>query len=147
MCLKWPFFWYFKLPLHVIYQQFLYSRNQYCFIVLKETFKIGSVPRQSFIALMASQPKKMNPSKIIGTHNGTFHCDEVLACCMLKMLPEYDDAKIVRTRDENVLKTCDIVVDVGGEYEPLSHRYDHHQRYTYHEATSGQFQHAVVTIK
>jgi uncharacterized UPF0160 family protein len=45
------------------------------------------------------------------------------------MLPEYSDAEIIRTRDENVLKTCDIVVDVGGKYEPSSHRYDHHQRY------------------
>lgn len=32
----------------------------------------------------------------IGTHNGKFHCDEVLACYMLKLLPEYKDAKIVR---------------------------------------------------
>jgi len=32
----------------------------------------------------------------IGTHNGTFHCDEVLACFMLKQLPQYKDAEIVR---------------------------------------------------
>ena len=25
----------------------------------------------------------------IGTHNGTFHCDEVMACYLLKLLPEY----------------------------------------------------------
>lgn len=25
----------------------------------------------------------------IGTHNGTFHCDEVLACFFLTQLPEY----------------------------------------------------------
>jgi len=25
----------------------------------------------------------------IGTHNGTFHCDEVLACFFLRQLPEY----------------------------------------------------------
>lgn len=79
---------------------------------------------------MATEPltKKQNSRKTIGTHSGTFHCDEVLACCMLKQLPEYGDAEIIRTRDENVLKTCDIVVDVGGKYEPASHRYDHHQR-------------------
>lgn len=81
-------------------------------------------------AFMATEPprKKLCSRKTIGTHNGTFHCDEVLACCMLKILPEYNEAEIVRTRDENVLKTCDIVVDVGGKYEPKSHRYDHHQR-------------------
>ena len=26
----------------------------------------------------------------IGTHNGTFHCDEVMACYLLKQLPEYE---------------------------------------------------------
>ena len=25
----------------------------------------------------------------IGTHNGTFHADEALACYLLKLLPEY----------------------------------------------------------
>ena len=25
----------------------------------------------------------------IGTHNGSFHCDEALACYMLKCLPKY----------------------------------------------------------
>lgn len=64
----------------------------------------------------------------IGTHNGTFHCDEALACFMLKQLPQYKDAEIIRTRDPAVLDTCDIVVDVGGAYDPSRHRYDHHQR-------------------
>eukprot|EP00163_Fabomonas_tropica_P029450 TRINITY_DN6305_c0_g1_i2.p1 TRINITY_DN6305_c0_g1~~TRINITY_DN6305_c0_g1_i2.p1 ORF type:complete len:120 (-),score=8.44 TRINITY_DN6305_c0_g1_i2:139-498(-) len=39
----------------------------------------------------------------IGTHNGHFHCDEALACAMLKLLPEYKDASITRTRDPAVL--------------------------------------------
>ena len=64
----------------------------------------------------------------IGTHNGTFHCDEVLACSMLKYLPEYKDAEIVRTRDQSQLDLCDIVVDVGGVFDPKRHRYDHHQK-------------------
>ena len=38
------------------------------------------------------------------------------------------DAEIVRTRDPEKLAACDIVVDVGGEYDPQRHRYDHHQR-------------------
>lgn len=32
----------------------------------------------------------------IGTHNGHFHCDEILACFMLRQLPKYADAEIVR---------------------------------------------------
>ena len=64
----------------------------------------------------------------IGTHNGTFHCDEVLACWMLKQLPQYKDAKIIRTRDMAKLDECDIVVDVGAVYDPSKNRFDHHQR-------------------
>eukprot|EP00049_Salpingoeca_infusionum_P022540 m.7413 g.7413 ORF g.7413 m.7413 type:complete len:347 (+) comp5244_c0_seq2:319-1359(+) len=64
----------------------------------------------------------------IGTHDGHFHCDEALACYMLKQLPEYKDAEIVRTRNPDLLAECDIVVDVGATFDPAKHRYDHHQR-------------------
>lgn len=47
---------------------------------------------------------------------------------MLQRLPEYRDTEIVRSRDQAVLDTCDLVVDVGGVYEPSRHRYDHHQK-------------------
>nr|KAF6367714.1 hypothetical protein mMyoMyo1_001667 [Myotis myotis] len=83
--------------------------------------------------LESVQPSKrprcslMAPPRI-GTHNGTFHCDEALACALLRLLPEYQDAEIVRTRDPEKLASCDVVVDVGGEYDPQRHRYDHHQR-------------------
>jgi len=64
----------------------------------------------------------------IGTHSGSFHCDEALGCFMLKQLPEFKDADIVRSRDPEVLKDLDVVIDVGGTYEPEAKRFDHHQR-------------------
>ncbi|KAM7363139.1 MYG1 protein isoform 1-T2 [Cochliomyia hominivorax] len=65
----------------------------------------------------------------IGTHNGTFHCDEILACFMLKQLPEYENAKILRSRNNNeLLENCDIIVDVGGEFDHKRKLYDHHQK-------------------
>ena len=70
----------------------------------------------------------MKNLKKIGTHNGAFHVDEILACAMLKKLPEYADAEIIRTRDSKILDECDIVVDVGGVFDPKTHRYDHHQK-------------------
>ncbi|CAH8570778.1 unnamed protein product [Dicrocoelium dendriticum] len=70
----------------------------------------------------------MSDKPRIGTHNGTFHADEVLACAMLRILPEYTNASIVRTRDLSELSSCSIVVDVGGIFDPQTHRYDHHQR-------------------
>lgn len=51
---------------------------------------------------MASDPKNQRIFKRIGTHNGVFHCDEALACFMLRQLPEYADAEIIRTRDPEV---------------------------------------------
>ncbi|KAJ1647861.1 hypothetical protein LPJ64_000826 [Coemansia asiatica] len=66
--------------------------------------------------------------KTIGTHSGAFHCDEALACSMLRRLDDYKDSKIVRSRDPTTLDSCDIVVDVGGVYDHESRRYDHHQR-------------------
>ncbi|KZC08779.1 UPF0160 protein MYG1, mitochondrial [Dufourea novaeangliae] len=64
----------------------------------------------------------------IGTHDGCFHCDEALACFMLKTLPRYKDAEIIRSREQSILDTCDVVVDVGSEYNHSKHRYDHHMR-------------------
>ncbi|XP_003737825.1 UPF0160 protein MYG1, mitochondrial [Galendromus occidentalis] len=69
----------------------------------------------------------MVPKKI-GTHNGTFHCDEALACALLKLLPEYSTAEILRTRDPALLETCDVVVDVGAVYDASKFRFDHHQK-------------------
>ncbi|KAF5271690.1 hypothetical protein FQA39_LY08013 [Lamprigera yunnana] len=77
---------------------------------------------------MATDSKQACLVSTIGTHSGVFHCDEVLACFMLRQLQEYANAKIIRTRDEQVLNTCDIVVDVGSVYNPMKHKYDHHQR-------------------
>lgn len=64
----------------------------------------------------------------IGTHDGTFHCDEALACHMLRLLPRYANSPIIRTRDPAILATLDILVDVGGVYNPSTLRFDHHQR-------------------
>lgn len=77
------------------------------------------------------QIRKMSTSTaelVIGTHSGVFHCDEILACFMLQQLPKYEKARIVRSRDESILKDCDIVVDVGSVYEPEKFRFDHHQK-------------------
>jgi uncharacterized UPF0160 family protein len=56
--------------------------------------------------------------KRVGTHNGRFHADEVMATAILKEILEIE---LTRTRDPEMLKELDIVYDVGdGEF-------DHHQ--------------------
>ncbi|KAK9788322.1 hypothetical protein WJX73_008650 [Symbiochloris irregularis] len=64
----------------------------------------------------------------VGTHSGTFHCDEALGCYLLKRTSQFKDAKIVRSRDPAVLQPLDAVLDVGGVYQPEHKRFDHHQR-------------------
>lgn len=65
---------------------------------------------------------------VIGTHNGHFHADEALAVYLLRLLPTYRESSLIRTRDPEVLNTCDIVCDVGGVHDHSLFRYDHHQR-------------------
>jgi len=72
--------------------------------------------------------KRANNGKVIGTHNGTFHCDEALAVFLLRQTNTYRDASVRRSRDSKILDTCDIVVDVGGVYDEGLQRFDHHQR-------------------
>lgn len=72
---------------------------------------------------------RMISQKNIGTHSGRFHADEVLACCMLtKYTSLYHNAKITRTRSPEILEKQDILVDVGGIYDPTKNRFDHHQK-------------------
>jgi len=62
-----------------------------------------------------------------GTHDGTFHADEVSACALLLVFGLIDRDKIFRTRDPAKLKECGFVCDVGGIYDPKKKRFDHHQ--------------------
>ncbi|KAK0198434.1 GAMM1 protein [Armillaria mellea] len=68
------------------------------------------------------------PAPVIGTHNGTFHCDEALAVFLLRQTTAYQGADLKRTRDPAILDSCDIVVDVGAIYDEAKQRFDHHQR-------------------
>lgn len=63
---------------------------------------------------------------VIGTHDGVFHADDVLAVAALTIV--HPDARVVRTRDPAKLDRADVVVDVGGVYDAEHDRFDHHQR-------------------
>jgi len=63
----------------------------------------------------------------IGTHDGTFHADEVTAVALLLLFDLIEKNKIIRTRDPALLETCEYVCDVGGFYNPEIKRFDHHQ--------------------
>ena len=56
---------------------------------IRETQIVSAPPRNEYV--------------VIGTHDGSFHCDEALAVAMLKCLPEYHSAVVLRTRDPALL--------------------------------------------
>ena len=66
-------------------------------------------------------------AKSLGTHDGTFHADEVTAAALLICYDLIDKNKIIRTRKKEILDRCEFVCDVGGEYDPTRKKFDHHQ--------------------
>lgn len=66
--------------------------------------------------------------KIVVTHSGSFHADEVFAVATIKiMLGEDFDIEVIRSRDQEDWDRGDYVIDVGGVYDPSKQRFDHHQ--------------------
>lgn len=63
----------------------------------------------------------------IATHHGTFHADDVLAVALVRAFVDAE-ATVDRTRDPGRIAQADIVIDVGGEYDPDRRRFDHHQK-------------------
>ncbi|MFB1036061.1 MAG: MYG1 family protein [Sinobacterium sp.] len=64
--------------------------------------------------------------KTIVTHNGNFHADDVFSVAALRSI--FSSFTLIRTRDLDIIAKADIVIDVGGEYDPETDRFDHHQR-------------------
>lgn len=67
----------------------------------------------------------------IVTHHSSYHSDDLFAVATLSLWisqnkPE-EKIEIVRTRDESIIQKGDYVVDVGGVYDEVKFRFDHHQ--------------------
>ncbi len=66
-------------------------------------------------------------ARSLGTHDGSFHADEVTAAALLLVFNRIDRNKIIRSRELSVLDQCEYVCDVGSIYDPARKRFDHHQ--------------------
>jgi len=64
--------------------------------------------------------------KTVVTHNGNFHADDVFSIAAIKCI--FPSFTLIRTRDHELINKADIVIDVGGEYDADTGRFDHHQR-------------------
>lgn len=64
---------------------------------------------------------------LVATHHGAFHADDVLAFSLLKAFVD-PQAVVVRSRSAVDWERADVVIDVGGLYDPARGRFDHHQK-------------------
>lgn len=80
------------------------------------------------LSVFETKKQSATGKKIVATHSGAFHADEVLALTMVKYIKEFRDMWIIRSRNMNILKQADIVCDVGGVHDPATNRFDHHMK-------------------
>ena len=66
------------------------------------------------------EPEQM----VVATHDGTFHADDVFATAILHLA--LGNVRVLRTRDQDTIDAADIAYDVGGTYDPVASRFDHH---------------------
>ena len=82
-------------------------------------------------SLLQKKNLRSDASKVekrsFGTHDGTFHADEVTAGALLLVFNLIDNDKIYRTRCYEELSRCEFVCDVGGAYDSSLKLFDHHQ--------------------
>jgi len=60
----------------------------------------------------------------IATHNGNFHCDDIVAYLILS--ESIGPVRLTRTRNPKEIEEATVVFDVGGTYNDDRYRYDHH---------------------
>lgn len=63
----------------------------------------------------------------VATHHGAFHADDVLAFALIRAFVD-PGAQVVRSRSPEDWAAADVVIDVGGVFEPERRRFDHHQK-------------------
>jgi transketolase C-terminal domain/subunit len=86
---------------------------------IRERFGIGE-PR------LVVNNNERRPIMLIVTHGGKFHADDAWAVAVIKVCTPRRE--LVRTRDQAIIDRGDIVIDVGGIWDPALGRFDHHQK-------------------
>jgi len=89
---------------------------------------IGTEDKEAFLRDYLNNEEVRKEYKLMGTHSGAFHCDEVMASALLLRTEEFKKSIIVRTRDQEILEQLDVLYDVGGDFDTKKKMFDHHQR-------------------
>lgn len=98
----------------------------------KSSMEVYQEERKAFMEVYEEETKveKLEKEITIQTHSGKFHADECAAVALLSSLfaSQGYNVTVIRSRDSKKFEFADILVDVGLEYDPSRHRYDHHQK-------------------
>ena len=73
--------------------------------------------------------------KIIVSHSGTFHCDELTAIALLHVFTDYVYT-IQRVPHQSELPDADFTIDIGRILDPATGKFDHHQ-YEHGKSSAG----------
>ena len=83
----------------------LFSFRRHCHFTRIPLFRMATTTTTSTMVSSSSASGSSNahaPLKRVGTHNGSFHCDEALGCFMIRLTNKFSNAQIIRTRDPQV---------------------------------------------
>ena len=89
---------------------------------------MGTEDKEAFLKDFLNNAELRKEYKLVGTHSGAFHCDEVMASALMLRTDEFKKSIIVRSRDQDILTQLDVIYDVGGDFDVAKKMFDHHQR-------------------
>ena len=89
-------------------------------MILKDWPPVICKSEKSFV-----ESKLITDESVIAIHTPPHHADEVFCVACIKFINP--NVTIIRTRDEDELAKADFRIDVGGNYNPLTGDFDHHQ--------------------
>lgn len=98
---------------------------------------VFTIEDEEELKILLNKYSDKNIKKVI-THSGYFHADEVMGCLLIRYLKDYKNYIIIRSRNFDVIKYGDIVLDVGDIFDHEKLRYDHHQK-TFTDSFSDKF--------
>ena len=78
--------------------------DDYESVVTSELRVVGTEDKEAFKKDFLENKELRAEFKLIGTHSGAFHCDEVMASTLLLRTEQFAKSIIVRSRDQDILE-------------------------------------------
>jgi len=78
--------------------------DDYTSVVTSDLQVIGTENKEAFLKDVMNNKELRSKYRLMGTHSGTFHCDEVMASVLMLRTEEFKNSIIVRTREQDILE-------------------------------------------